>query len=248
MLLTIDPEFCKDFESLGPYELMMAVEERFRKPVEQEQSRIYKMITECKLKEGSSVDSHEKSVDILLESLTSEYDLFVQMYRKENRKRVFMEMRPLLNFYESLLDRHSSRNSATSELSLEKGHCQKRARLSGYVFSWEPLKSDTVKERLEDAPKSETDESSVHYRVKASGSVAVIYWHSKLDSGHCLAGNTGWDMMLKDFMVKESRWYSDGRRVIHRLITTPRNSLRVQSRGLKPQNHRKSQYTLPEWS
>ncbi|KAI3708696.1 hypothetical protein L2E82_38052 [Cichorium intybus] len=36
MLLTIDPKFRKDFESLGPYELMQSVEERFRKPVEEE--------------------------------------------------------------------------------------------------------------------------------------------------------------------------------------------------------------------
>ena len=34
-------------------------------------------------------------------------------------------------------------------------------------------------------------------------------------------------------MVKEFRWHSDGARVAHRHIVTPRNSLRVQSCGLK---------------
>ncbi|KAI3699945.1 hypothetical protein L2E82_44555 [Cichorium intybus] len=92
MLLTIDPEFRKDFESLGPYELMQLVEERFQKPVEEERSRIFKRLSECKLKERSSINSHvlqieayigelyklgfsmsqEKSVNILLASLTSE--------------------------------------------------------------------------------------------------------------------------------------------------------------------------------
>ncbi|KAI3503861.1 hypothetical protein L1887_32317 [Cichorium endivia] len=185
MLLTIDPKFREDFESLGLYELMMTVEERFRKPVEEEQSRIFKILTDCKQKEGSSIDSHvvqiadymselhklgfhmsqEESVDILLDSLTSKYDPFVRMYREGNKKRVFMEMRPLLNFYESLMDRHSSRNSAASELSPVEGHCQKRARLSGYVLSRKPLESDTVEERFEDAPKSETSKK-LRYEIR----------------------------------------------------------------------------------
>ncbi|KAI3699970.1 hypothetical protein L2E82_44580 [Cichorium intybus] len=137
MLLTIDPEFCKDFESLGPYELMQSVEEKFQKPVEEERARIFKRLAECKLKEGSSIDSHvlqieayigelyklgysmsqESSVNTLLASLTSNYDLFIQTYRKEDQKKTFMEMRPLLTLYESLLDRHSSNGSATSGLS-----------------------------------------------------------------------------------------------------------------------------------
>ncbi|KAI3493129.1 hypothetical protein L1887_42208 [Cichorium endivia] len=180
MLLTIDHEFRKDFESLGPYELMKSVKEKFQKPIEEERSRIFKRLAECKLKEGSSIDSHvlqieaymselyklgysmsqEKSINILLDSLTSEYNLFVQTYRKENRKRAFMEMHPLLTLYESLLDRHSSNGSATSGLSPVGRHCKKRSRLSGYVFSWESTKSDTVAERLEDAPRSKYFESS----------------------------------------------------------------------------------------
>ena len=63
MLLTIDPEFRKDFESLGPYELMQSVEERFRKPVEEERARIFKRLAECKLKEGSSIDSHVLQIE-----------------------------------------------------------------------------------------------------------------------------------------------------------------------------------------
>ncbi|KAI3765411.1 hypothetical protein L2E82_15444 [Cichorium intybus] len=155
MLLTIDPEFRKDFESLGPYELIQSVEERFQKPIEEERARIFKRLAECKLKEGSSIDSHvlrieayigelyklgysmsqEMSVNILLASLTSEYDMLIQMYRKENQKRAFMEMRPLLTLYESLLDRHSSNGSATSGLSPVKRHSKKRSRSSGHVLN-----------------------------------------------------------------------------------------------------------------
>ena len=58
MLSTIDPEFRKDFESLGPYELMQLVEERFQKPVEEERVRILRRLAECKLKGGSSINSH----------------------------------------------------------------------------------------------------------------------------------------------------------------------------------------------
>ncbi|KAI3690405.1 hypothetical protein L2E82_48429 [Cichorium intybus] len=172
MLLTIDPEFRKDFESMGPYELMQLVEERFQKPVEEERARIFKRLAECKLKEGSSINSHvlhieayigelyklgysmsrEKSVNILLASLTSEYDLFIQTYRKEDQKKTIMEMHPLLILYESLLDRHSSNCSATSGLSPVKRRNKKRSRSSGHVSNWESTKSDTVKERLEDAP------------------------------------------------------------------------------------------------
>ncbi|KAI3688663.1 hypothetical protein L2E82_46407 [Cichorium intybus] len=157
MLLTIDPEFRKDFESLGPYELMQSVEERFQKPVEEERARIFKRLAECKLKEGSSIDSHvlqieayigelyklgysmsqESSVNTLLASLTSKYDLFIQTYRKEDQKKTLIEMRPLLTLYESLLDRHSSNGSATSGLSPVERHSKKRSRSSGYVLSWE---------------------------------------------------------------------------------------------------------------
>ncbi|KAI3792259.1 hypothetical protein L2E82_06134 [Cichorium intybus] len=172
MLLTIDPEFRKDFESLGPYELMQLVEERFQKPVEEERARIFKRLAECKIKEGSSINSHvlqieayigelyklgysisqEMSVNFLIASLTSKYDLFIQTYRKEDQKRTLMEMCPLLTLYESLLDRHSSNGSATSELSPVKRRDKKRSRSSGHVSNWESTKSDTVTERLEDAP------------------------------------------------------------------------------------------------
>ncbi|KAI3723167.1 hypothetical protein L2E82_34569 [Cichorium intybus] len=173
MLLTIDPEFRKDFESLGPYELMQSVEEMFRKPIEEERARIFKRLAECKLKEGSSIDSHvlqieayicelyklgytmsqESSVNTLLASLTSKYDLFIQTYRKENQKKTLMEMHPLLTLYESLLERHSSNGSATSGLSPMERRSKKRSRSSGYVLSWESTESDTVAERLKDAPK-----------------------------------------------------------------------------------------------
>ncbi|KAI3779346.1 hypothetical protein L2E82_09052 [Cichorium intybus] len=171
MLLTIDPEFRRDFESLGPYELMQLVEERFQKPVEEERARIFKRLAECKLKVGSSINSHvlqiegyigelyklgysmshEKSVNILLASLTSEYDLFIQTYRKEDQKKTFMEIRPLLTLYESLLYRHSSNGSTTSGLSPVKRRNKKRSRSTGHVSSWETTKSDTVMEKLEDA-------------------------------------------------------------------------------------------------
>ncbi|KAI3751921.1 hypothetical protein L2E82_23015 [Cichorium intybus] len=182
MLLTIDPEFRRDFESLGPYELMQLVEEKFQKPIEEERARIFKRLTECKLKEGSSIDSHvlqieayigelyklgysmsqEMSVNILLTSLTSKYDLFIQTYRKEDQKKDFMEMRPLLTLYESLLDRHSSNGSATSGLSPVKRRSKKRSRASGHVSNWESIGSDTVTERLEDAPRSKSFKSSAH--------------------------------------------------------------------------------------
>ncbi|KAI3749311.1 hypothetical protein L2E82_19918 [Cichorium intybus] len=182
MLLTIDPEFRKDFESLGPYELMQSVEEKFQKPVEEERARIFKRLAECKLKEGSSIDSHvlqieayigklyklgysmsqEMSVNILLASLTSKYDLFIQTYRKENQKKTFMEIRPLLTLYESLLDMHSSNGSATSGLSPVGRRSKKRSRSYGYVVSWESTESDTITERLEDAPRSKSFESSAH--------------------------------------------------------------------------------------
>ncbi|KAI3738943.1 hypothetical protein L2E82_29240 [Cichorium intybus] len=185
MLLTIDPEFRKDFESLGPYELMQSVEEKFQKPVKEERARIFKRLAECKLKEGSSINSHvlqieayigelyklgysmsqELSVNTLLASLTSKYDLFIQTYRKEDQKKTLIEMRPLLTLYESLLDRHSSNGSATSGLSPVKRHSKKRSRSFGHVLNWESTKSDTVAERLEDAPRSKSFESSVLYKA-----------------------------------------------------------------------------------
>ncbi|KAI3764099.1 hypothetical protein L2E82_14102 [Cichorium intybus] len=133
---------------------------------------IFKRLTECKLKEGSNINSHvlqieayigelyklgypmsqEESVNILLTSLTNEYDLFIQTYRKEDQKKTLMEMRPLLTLYESLLDRHSSNGSTTSGLSPVKRHNKKRSRSTGHVSNWESAKSDTVTGRLEDAP------------------------------------------------------------------------------------------------
>ncbi|KAI3691392.1 hypothetical protein L2E82_49751 [Cichorium intybus] len=154
MLLTIDPEFRRDFGSLGPYELIQLVEEKFQEPVEEERARIFKRLAECKLKEGSSIDSHvlkieryigelyklghpisqEMSVKILLDSLTNRYDLFIQTYRKEDRKKTFVEMRSLLTLYESLMDRHCSTGSATSGLSPVKRRGKKRSRSSGQVL------------------------------------------------------------------------------------------------------------------
>ncbi|KAI3781389.1 hypothetical protein L2E82_11402 [Cichorium intybus] len=96
--------------------------------------------------------SQEESVNILLTSLTNEYDLFIQTYRKEDQKKTLMEMRLLLTLYESLLDRHSSNGSATSGLSPVKRRNKKRSRSTRHVSNWEYAKSDTVTERLEDAP------------------------------------------------------------------------------------------------
>ncbi|KAI3751068.1 hypothetical protein L2E82_22091 [Cichorium intybus] len=96
--------------------------------------------------------SQESSVNTLLTSLTSKYDLFIQTYRKEDQKKTLMEMRSLLTLYESLLDRHNSNGSATSGLSPVERRSKKRSRSSGYVLSWESTKSDTVAERLDDAP------------------------------------------------------------------------------------------------
>ncbi|KAI3780454.1 hypothetical protein L2E82_10435 [Cichorium intybus] len=151
MLLTIDPEFRRDFESLGPYEFMQLVEERFQKPVEEEQARIFKRLAECKLKKRSSIDSHVLQIEAYIGEF--KYDLFTQTYRKEDQKKDFMEMRPLLTLYESLLDRHSSNSSATSGLSPVKRRNKKRSRSSGHVSNWESTESDTITERLEDAPR-----------------------------------------------------------------------------------------------
>ncbi|KAI3780823.1 hypothetical protein L2E82_10815 [Cichorium intybus] len=109
--------------------------------------------------------SQEMSIDILLASLTSRYDLFIQTYRKETQKKTFMEMHPLLTLYKSLLDRHSSNESVTSGLSPVKRHSKKRSRSSGHVSNWESIGSDTVTERLEDAPRSKSFESSVLHKA-----------------------------------------------------------------------------------
>ncbi|KAI3752544.1 hypothetical protein L2E82_24578 [Cichorium intybus] len=69
MLLTIDPEFRKDFESLVPYELMQSIEEKFHKPVEEERARIFKRLAECKLKEGSNIDSHVLRIEAYIGEL-----------------------------------------------------------------------------------------------------------------------------------------------------------------------------------
>ncbi|KAI3690793.1 hypothetical protein L2E82_49001 [Cichorium intybus] len=104
MLLTIDPEFRKDFESLGPYELMQLVEERFQQPVEEEQARIFKRLAEYKLKDGSNINSHV----LQIEAYIGEFPV-----KRRNKK---------------------------------------RSRSSRHVSNWESTKSDTVKEKLEDAP------------------------------------------------------------------------------------------------
>ncbi|KAI3724494.1 hypothetical protein L2E82_36274 [Cichorium intybus] len=128
MLLTIDPEFRKDFESLGPYELMQLVEEKFQKPVEDERARIFKRLAECKLKEGSSIDSHVLQIEAYIGEL------------------------------------HSSNGSATFGLSPVKRHSKKRSRSFGHVLNWESTKSDTVIERLEDAPRESVGYGTLAHR------------------------------------------------------------------------------------
>ncbi|KAI3690304.1 hypothetical protein L2E82_48284 [Cichorium intybus] len=150
MLLTIDPEFRRDFKFLGPYELARLVEERFREPVEKEQTRIFKELEGCKLEEGSSVGPHvlkiegyigelyklghpinrELSINILLDSLISWYDMFIQIYRKGNQDKTIMKMHSMLTMYESFIEIHSSTDSATSGLSSVMTHIKKRSRSS----------------------------------------------------------------------------------------------------------------------
>ncbi|KAI3765502.1 hypothetical protein L2E82_15538 [Cichorium intybus] len=153
MLLTIDPEFCKDFESLGPYELMQSVEEMFRKPVEEERARIFKRLAECKLKEGSSIDSHVLQIEAYIGEL---YKLGYSMSQESSVNTLLA----------SLTSKHSSNGSATSGLSPMERHSKKRSRSSGYVLSWESTESDTVAERSKDAPKSKSFESSVLYKAQ----------------------------------------------------------------------------------
>ncbi|KAI3506185.1 hypothetical protein L1887_28541 [Cichorium endivia] len=116
MLLTIDPEFRRDFEFLGPYELIQLVEERFREQVEEEQTRIFKRLAGCKLEEGSSVGSHT--------------------YKKGNQEKTLMEMRSMLTLYESLMERHSSTNLDTLELSPVRRRNKKRSRSSRHVLRY----------------------------------------------------------------------------------------------------------------
>ncbi|KAI3701085.1 hypothetical protein L2E82_45729 [Cichorium intybus] len=139
MLLTIDPKFRKDFESLGSYELMQLVEEKFQKPVEEERARIFKRLAECKLKAGSSVNSHVLQIEAYIREL---YKLGYSMSQEKSVKI------PLA----SLTSKHSSIDPATSGLSPVKRRNKKRLRSPGHVSNWESTKSDTVTERLEDAP------------------------------------------------------------------------------------------------
>ncbi|KAI3682156.1 hypothetical protein L2E82_50090 [Cichorium intybus] len=122
MLLTIDPKFRRDFESTGPYELMQSVEEKFQKPIEEERARIFKRPAECKLKEGSNIDSHV----LQIEAYTGE--LYQHGYSMSQEMSVDILLALL-----------------TSSLSW-KGIA--------------PMGSDTVTERLEDAPGSKSFESS----------------------------------------------------------------------------------------
>ncbi|KAI3752896.1 hypothetical protein L2E82_24937 [Cichorium intybus] len=149
MLLTIDPEFCKDFESLGPYELMQSAEEKFQKPVEEERARIFKRLAECKLKEGSSIDSHVLQIEAYIGEL---YKLGYSMSQESSVNTLLA----------SLTSKHSSNGSATSGLSPVKRRSKKRSRSSGHVLNWESTKLDTVAKRLEDAPRSKSFESSAH--------------------------------------------------------------------------------------
>lgn len=104
----------------------------------------------CKLKEGSSVGPHvlkilgyigelyklghpinqELSTNILLNSLTSRYDPFIQMYRKGNQDKTIMEMHSMLTLYESFMEMHSSTDSTTLRLSSAMKHIKKRSRSS----------------------------------------------------------------------------------------------------------------------
>ncbi|KAI3521684.1 hypothetical protein L1887_11156 [Cichorium endivia] len=48
------------------------------------------------------------SVNILLASLTSQYNSFIQMYPKRDQHKTFMEMHSMLTLYESFMEMHSS--------------------------------------------------------------------------------------------------------------------------------------------
>ncbi|KAI3515741.1 hypothetical protein L1887_14645 [Cichorium endivia] len=100
-----------------------------------------------KLKEGSSIDSHVLQIEAYIGEL---YQLGYSMSKE-------MSVDILLA---SLTSRHSSNGSATSGLSRVKRHSKKRSRSSGHVSNWESIGSDTVTERLEDAPRSNYFESS----------------------------------------------------------------------------------------
>ncbi|KAI3779331.1 hypothetical protein L2E82_09024 [Cichorium intybus] len=126
MLLTIDRAIRRDFEFLGPHELIQLVEERFQEPVRQEKLRICKRLGKTRLRKGHNVSAHtlkiegylgyklghplsqEANVNGLLASLTEEYEPFIQIYRQRDLHKTFMEMHTMLTLYESLVEMHSS--------------------------------------------------------------------------------------------------------------------------------------------
>ncbi|KAI3724118.1 hypothetical protein L2E82_35885 [Cichorium intybus] len=69
ILLTIDPAIRKDFEFLGPHELIQLVEEGFHEPVRQEKLRIYEKIGETRLRKGHNVSAHFLKIEGYLEEL-----------------------------------------------------------------------------------------------------------------------------------------------------------------------------------
>ncbi|KAI3790958.1 hypothetical protein L2E82_04424 [Cichorium intybus] len=100
MLLTIDPAIRRDFELLGPYELIQQghnVSARFLK-IEGYLEELYKL--------GHPL-SQEASINGLLVSLTEEYEPFVQIYREKDLHKTFMKMHSMLTLYESFMEMHS---------------------------------------------------------------------------------------------------------------------------------------------
>ncbi|KAI3699661.1 hypothetical protein L2E82_44085 [Cichorium intybus] len=124
MLLTIDPKIRKDFVFIGPYDWSRLLEER--SSVGPYVLKIVRYIGElCRL--GHPID-RKLSADIILNSLTSQYDLFIQMYRKGNQDKTIMKMYSMLTLYELFIEIHGSIDPATSGLSPVMRHIKRRSR------------------------------------------------------------------------------------------------------------------------
>ncbi|GJW46901.1 hypothetical protein Tco_0078547 [Tanacetum coccineum] len=149
MLGTMSPKLYQQFENKSPQEMITELQKMYGKPPGVELQELVNMFHSCKQAEGQSVSDHvllmksyldqlatlnyafpdKVSISFILNSLSSEFQAFVQNYNMQSMEKTISEVHSLLIEFEKSIKRNKQQNVGASStphvMAIQSGRVQK---------------------------------------------------------------------------------------------------------------------------
>ncbi|GJW45249.1 hypothetical protein Tco_0074048 [Tanacetum coccineum] len=150
MLGTMSPKLYQQFENKSPQEMITELQKMYGKPPGVELQELVNMFHSCKQAEGQSVSDHvllmksyldqlatlnyafpdKVSMSFILNSLSSEFQAFVQNYNMQSMEKTISEVHSLLIKFEKSIKRNKQQivgaSSTPQVMAIQSGRVQKK--------------------------------------------------------------------------------------------------------------------------